>query len=219
MVTPILIQSFVLGMQHSFEPDHVAAVSVLTSEKESKAKLLNVMWKSSQWALGHSITLILLSIGALLLKSALPFNISTIAEWAVGPMMIWIGVSSLRLAFKKSIPLIAPPLNTGKKKPVVSRSLGIGMLHGMAGTGGACTLALTMAADNSYTALWIIILQSAGILLTMTAYGYILSLSFSHIAKRSKYFFSYVIAGAGVFSIAIGLWILAEQVLGLQPPV
>lgn len=101
MFPPILFQSFLLGMQHSFEPDHVAAVSVLTSEKESKVKLRNVMWKSSQWALGHSITLILLSIGALLLKSALPFNISIVAEWAVGPMMIWIGTSSLFLAFKK----------------------------------------------------------------------------------------------------------------------
>lgn len=56
MITPILIQSFVLGMQHSFEPDHVAAVSVLTSEKKNKTKLHNVIWKSSQWALGHSIT-------------------------------------------------------------------------------------------------------------------------------------------------------------------
>lgn len=213
MVSPILIQSFVLGMQHSFEPDHVAAVSVLTSEKDSKAKLRSVMWKSSQWALGHSITLILLSIGALLLKSALPFNISTVAEWAVGPMMIWIGISSLHLAFKRNVPRIAPPVKAEKKGSVVSRSLGIGMLHGMAGTGGACTLALTMAADNSYTALWIIILQSVGILLTMTVYGYFLSLSFSHIAKRSRFFFRYIISGAGVFSIVIGLWVLAGQAM------
>ncbi|GAB3529036.1 hypothetical protein GCM10027443_07680 [Pontibacter brevis] len=216
MVAPILIQSFVLGMQHSFEPDHVAAVSVLTSEKDSKAKLRNVMWKSSQWALGHSITLILLSIGALLLKSALPFSISTVAEWAIGPMMIWIGISSLLLAFKPNVPRVIPPVNAEKKKSIVSRSLGIGMLHGMAGTGGACTVALTMAADNSYTALWIIILQSAGILLTMTAYGYLLSLSFSHIVKRSRFFFRYIISGAGVFSIAIGCWVLAEQAMAIR---
>lgn len=215
MFSPILVQSFVLGMQHSFEPDHVAAVSVLTSEKDSKAKLRNVMWRSSQWALGHSFTLILLSIGALLLKSALPSNISAIAEWVVGPMMIWIGISSLCLAFKKELPQAASPSTTEAKSSVVSRSLGIGMLHGMAGTGGACTLALTMAADNSYDALWIIIYQSAGILLTMTVYGYLLSLSFSHIVKRSRSFFRYVIAGAGMFSIGIGVWLLTEQISGM----
>jgi nickel/cobalt exporter len=215
MPSPILIESFVLGVQHSFEPDHVAAVSVLTSEKVSKAKLRKVMWKSSQWALGHSFTLILLSIGALLLKSALPASISTVAEWAVGPMMVWIGISSLRLAFRKNLPPVTPALSAEKKSSVVPRSLGIGMLHGIAGTGGACTVALTMAADDSYTALWIIIYQSIGILLTMTAYGYLLSLSFSHMMKRSRFFFRYVISGTGVFSIAIGLWLLVEQALGL----
>ena len=203
-----------LGMQHSFEPDHVAAVSVLSVGKDRKEKLRQVMWKSSQWALGHSITLILLSMGALLLKSVLPTNISAVAEWFIGPMMIWIGLNSLRLAFNKNRQKPAPVVHVEKKNAFISYSLGIGMLHGMAGTGGACTLALTMAADDSYTALWIIILQSAAILLTMTTYGYLLSLSFSHFERRSRSFFKYVISGAGVFSIAIGLWLLIEQVGG-----
>lgn len=215
MASPILIQSFVLGMQHSFEPDHVAAVSALTSEKDSKAKLRNVMWKSSQWALGHSFTLILLSVGALLLKSALPANISVLAEWIVGPMMIWIGISTMRLVFKKAPAQVTPPVNTKKKSSVMPRSLGIGMLHGIAGTGGACTVALTMAADDSYAALWIIIYQSLGILLTMTLYGYLLTLSFSHIMKRSRFFFRYIISATGVFSIAVGLWLLMERMAGL----
>ena len=215
MISPILINSFVLGMQHSFEPDHVAAVSVLSFEKDSKEKLRKLMWKSSQWALGHSFTLILLSIGALLLKSVLPTNISAIAEWFIGPMMIWIGIKSLRLAFKKTVPPPAPAVKVEKKRSFFSYSLGIGMLHGMAGTGAACTLALTMAADDGYTALWIIIYQSAAILLTMTAYGYLLSLSFTHMRKRSRSFSKYIIAGAGIFSITIGLWLLLEQVTGL----
>jgi nickel/cobalt exporter len=216
MLSPILINSFLLGMQHSFEPDHVAAVSVLAIEKDRKAKLRKVIWKSSQWALGHSFTLILLSMGALLLKSVLPSNISAIAEWIVGPMMIWIGISSLRLAFKRNVHQVTPSVNREKRNSVISYSMAIGMLHGMAGTGGACTLALTMAADNSYTALWIIIYQSAAILLTMTAYGYLLSLSFSIFAKRSRFFFRYIILGAGIFSIAIGLWLLVEQASGLH---
>ena len=212
MISPILINSFVLGVQHSFEPDHVAAVSVLSVGKDRKEKLRQVMWKSSQWALGHSITLILLSMGALLLKSVLPTDISAVAEWFIGPMMIWIGLKSLRLAFKPTTQQSAPVAQGEKKSSFMSYSMGIGMLHGMAGTGGACTLALTMAADDSYTALWIIILQSAAILLTMTAYGYLLSLSFSHFERQSKSFFKYIISGAGVFSIAIGLWLLVEQV-------
>lgn len=211
MPTPILLESFVLGVQHSFEADHVAAVSVLSSEKDSKARLRKVMWKSSQWALGHSFTLILLSMGALLLKSALPANISALAEWVVGPIMIWIGISALLLAFRKKGPVVVASVNAERKASVLPRSLGIGMLHGVAGTGGACTVALTMAADNGYAALWIIIYQSVGILLTMTIYGYFLTLSFSHLVKRSRFFFTYAIMGTGMFSIAIGLWLLVEQ--------
>lgn len=215
MASPLLIESFVLGVQHSFEADHVAAVSVLTSEKDSKAKLRNVIWKSSQWALGHSFTLILLSMGALLLKSALPANISVVAEWVVGPMMVWIGISTMRLVFRKDVPVVVPSVNAKKKASVVPRSLGIGMLHGVAGTGGACTVALTMAADDGYAALWIIIYQSVGILLTMTLYGYLLTLSFSHMVRRSRFFFKYIMSAAGIFSIAIGLWLLVEQAWGL----
>ncbi|KEO72964.1 cytochrome c biogenesis protein CcdA [Anditalea andensis] len=212
MPSPLLIESFVLGMQHSFEADHVAAVSVLTSEKDSKAKLRNVIWNSSQWALGHSITLILLSIGVLLLKSAMPANVSEVAEWFIGPMMIWIGISTIRLAFKNDVAVVVTTVDEEKKSTVVSRSLGIGMLHGVAGTGGACTVALTMAADDSYAALWIIIYQSIGILLTMTLYSYLLTLSFSHIVKRKKLFFKYIMSATGTFSIAIGLWLLAELI-------
>ncbi|MFT2011107.1 hypothetical protein ACMA1I_20730 [Pontibacter sp. 13R65] len=215
MPSPLLIESFVLGVQHSFEADHMAAVSVLSSEKDSNAKLRNVIWKSSQWALGHSFTLILLSICVLLLKSSLPASISTVAEWVVGPMMVWIGISTMRLVFRKDNPVVVPLVKAEKKAAVVPRSLGIGMLHGVAGTGGACTVALTMAADDGYAALWIIIYQSVGILLTMTLYGYLLTLSFSHMFKRSRFFFKYLMAAAGLFSIAIGLYPVLEQVFGL----
>lgn len=210
MPTPLFLESFVLGVQHSFEADHVAAVSVLSSEKGSNARLRKVMWKSSQWALGHSFTLILLSMGALLLKSALPASISALAEWVVGPMMIWIGVNAMLMVFRKKEPVVVAPADAAKAS-VLPRSMGIGMLHGVAGTGGACTVALTMAADNGYAALWIIIYQSAGILLAMTLYGYLLTLSFSHLVKQSRFFFKYVITTTGMFSIAIGLWLLIEQ--------
>jgi nickel/cobalt exporter len=51
----------------------------------------------------------------------------------------------------------------------VSRSFWVGMVHGLAGTGGACAVALTLAARDAYTAVWIIVLQSLGIILSMSA--------------------------------------------------
>src|SRR4051812_24364085 len=87
MIAYLFADSILLGIQHSFEPDHMAAVSVLASEKvNNRIRTSHLIWRSSQWALGHSVSLILFSILALLLKSALPLNISAYAEMAVGPV-------------------------------------------------------------------------------------------------------------------------------------
>jgi nickel/cobalt exporter len=36
MINFLLIDSLLLGVQHSFEPDHMAAVSVLATDKNQK---------------------------------------------------------------------------------------------------------------------------------------------------------------------------------------
>lgn len=95
------LQAFLLGLQHSFEPDHMAAVSVLATEKRSmRSNLLPILWRSSQWALGHGLVLLLLSFIAMAFKSALPEALSSFVEvWIVGPLMIGLGILALYRAF------------------------------------------------------------------------------------------------------------------------
>lgn len=237
---PLLVDSLLLGAQHSFEPDHMAAVSVLASEKNRyKTGMNRLIWRSSHWALGHSVTLILFSGLALLLKTALPFNISGWAEIAVGPIMVWLGVSAIRrnhrlkkmmAEHKKfeehehlsvSAPASDAPFAPGmsplhlhgrRGEEIVlnplSRSFWVGMLHGLAGTGGACAIALTLAAKDATTAIWIIVLQSAGIIITMTTYSCVLAFSVSRLIERHQLIFKVMNAVVGLFSIAVGiLWI------------
>jgi nickel/cobalt exporter len=242
---PLLVDSLLLGAQHSFEPDHMAAVSVLASEKHRyKTGMNRLIWRSSHWALGHSVTLILFSGLALLLKSALPFNISGWAEIAVGPIMVWLGVSAIRRNHRlkkmmaehkkfeehEHLPVSAQSATTsaevasfaGGISPLhlhgrlgeeialnpLSRSFWVGMLHGLAGTGGACAIALTLAAKDATTAIWIIVLQSAGIIITMTTYSCVLAFSVSRLIERHQLIFKVMNAIVGLFSIAVGLlWI------------
>ncbi len=233
-MVPLLIDSLLLGAQHSFEPDHMAAVSVLASEKRcygagSAAGRRRVMgrliWRSSHWALGHSATLIVFSVLALLLKSALPLNISSWAEMAVGPIMVWLGISAIRrnhrlkkmMAEHKKFEEHEHRTNTlhlhGRQGEEValnplSRSFWVGMLHGLAGTGGACAVALTLAARDVSTALWIIVLQSAGIIVTMTIYSCVLAFSVSRFIERNQLIFKGMNAAVGLFSIGVGsFWI------------
>lgn len=225
---PLLMDSLLLGAQHSFEPDHMAAVSVLASEKSRyNTGMGRLIWRSSQWALGHSVTLILFSASALLLKTALPLNFSAVAEIAVGPLMIWLGVTAIRrnrrlkqmMAEHKQM---APHEHAGNAlhlhgrqgKPIafnpLSRSFWVGMVHGLAGTGGACAVALTLAAKDASTAVWIIVLQSAGIVITMTTYSCVMAFSVSRFIERHQRVFTIMNAVAGVFSIGCGVVMLFE---------
>ena len=63
MFSPLLLDSLLLGSQHSFEPDHMAAVAVLaTEQKQGAGRIWRIMWRSSHWGLGHSLTLIIFAL-------------------------------------------------------------------------------------------------------------------------------------------------------------
>lgn len=197
MIHYLLIDSLLLGVQHSFEPDHMAAVSVLaTDENKSTLQRWKLIWRSSHWALGHSFTLILFAVLVILLKSTMSLHIADRVELLIGPLMIWLGILAIRRNFRAETPV---PI---ERK--VSRSFWVGMVHGLAGTGGACTVALTLAARDAMTAVWIIILQSVGIVLSMSAYGYFFAFSVSRFAGKRERFLMVVNYFVGAFSILIG---------------
>ncbi|GGM83666.1 hypothetical protein GCM10010967_14330 [Dyadobacter beijingensis] len=216
MIQYLLIDSLLLGVQHSFEPDHMAAVSVLATEDKNGANQQNtvlrdpalrwkLIWRSSHWALGHSFTLILFATLVLLLKSTLSLQIADQVEMLVGPLMIWLGILAIRRNFKKA----AAAEFQGER--TVSRSFWVGMVHGLAGTGGACAVALTLAARDAMTAVWIIILQSIGIILSMSAYGYFFAFSIGRFAGKRERFLMVVNYLVGAFSIVIGAVTLYES--------
>ncbi|GAB3251011.1 hypothetical protein GCM10027347_09170 [Larkinella harenae] len=208
MINPLLLDSLLLGVQHSFEPDHMAAVSVLASEKRNHQQIWRIVWRSSHWALGHSFTLILFACFILLLKSALSLNIAEQVELVVGPLMIWLGLVAIRRNHKPQEPEATPSTSP---KPV-SRSFWVGMIHGLAGTGGACTVALTLAARDASTAVWIIVLQSVGIIAAMTLYGCLLAFSLTRVIDRWQSAVRLINYAVGIFSIAIGVYTLFEVI-------
>ena len=78
-----------LGCLHALEADHIVTVSNLVLRKDS---LKNSMRLALQWALGHSITLFVLSGITFTLNSAFMALISTSAEQMVGATMILLGL-------------------------------------------------------------------------------------------------------------------------------
>ena len=217
MLNPLFLDSILLGVQHSFEPDHMAAVAVLaTEQKKSTGRLWRVIWRSSHWALGHTFTLVVFASLILLLKSTLSLHIAAQVELAIGPLMIWLGVLAIRRNFRK-VKLLPVPTNTSASAPAgLSRSFWVGMVHGLAGTGGACTIALTLAARDATAAVWIIVLQSAGILVSMTTYGCLFAFSAARFSSRWQPSLKWLNYAVGTFSIGIGIYTLVESAQGLS---
>lgn len=226
-----LARPLIAGVLHSFEPDHMSAVSVLASENaiQKKKVSLKTVLTASQWALGHSVTLLLFGGIALVFRAALHAfveNISFWAEFSVGPIMIWLGVMAIRrnhkinamMADHKKIEahehLASNPIHlhgkTGEEIAMnpINRSFWIGMLHGLAGTGGALTSALIISADTISDAILILIVESIGIIISMAIYSYVLIFTMSRFIERNMAIFKWMNGVIGVISIIIGLIML-----------
>ena len=214
MPNPLLLDSLLLGLQHSFEPDHVAAVSVLATEKgRGRRGLWRLLWRSSQWAVGHSLTLVSFGVLVLILKSTFSLHVAGYVEFFIGPVMIWLGISAYMRNWKgRGHSHVHTPPAPGAKPKLLSRSFWIGMLHGLAGTGAACTIALTLAAKDAYTAVGILAIQSISIITVMTTYGYLFAISAGRFASKwqpSVRVINYIV---GTFSLVVGCFILIESI-------
>ena len=219
------------GILHSFEPDHVTAISVLATENAitQKKVSLKMVLKASQWAFGHSFTLLLFGGLALLFKSMFNLlinDISFYAEWAVGPIMIWLGIVAIKrnhqinemVQIHKKIEAhehdLSNPIHLhgtqGEEIAVnpMNKSFWIGMLHGLAGTGGALTSALVLSSSSTKEAILILAIESLGIIIAMAAYSYVLISVVSRFLERNLAVFKWMNGVTGVASIVIGIvWI------------
>jgi ABC-type nickel/cobalt efflux system permease component RcnA len=162
--------SLLLGFRHAFEPDHLAAVSTLATRQ---GRLREAARLGVVWGLGHTASVAavaLLVIGAGL---RLPPRLWPAADFAVGVLLAVLGAGVLwryargrwhmhRHAHGGAVP---PHLHLhshaegaghahGHEPWDLRRSLGFGVLHGLAGSGAIVVLLIatvpTRAAQLAY---------------------------------------------------------------------
>lgn len=219
------------GVLHSFEPDHVTAVSVLAAENAANKKRLSwgLMLRASQWALGHSVTLLIFGGIALMFKSSLHFFVSDISQWAqisIGPIMIILGIQAIKRNKRIGIMMagyqqksLGQDLNADHVRLTHSpkrmagpfnRSFWVGMLHGLAGTGGVLTSALVLSASTMQESIMVLVIESIGIIFTMGVYSYALISTMSRFLQKNMILFKWMNGIAGVASAALGSFFIYE---------
>lgn len=153
----ILGIGFILGIKHAIEPDHVIAVSTIASQTKK-------LWRSSLagvfWGLGHTATLFIIGVIIIIMKGEIPEKWAMSLEFLVGIMLVYLGITTIR-SFKnlhtqkhehdgevhKHLHVSSNDHQHPQKNVSYFKSMFIGFVHGLAGSGAM--VLLTMSTVNS----------------------------------------------------------------------
>ena len=93
----VLVLGFFLGMRHATDPDHVIAVTTIVSRHRTAkgAALIGAVW-----GLGHTLTILVVGGGIVLFSWVIPPRLGLSMEFAVGVMLIVLGIITLRPMFQ-----------------------------------------------------------------------------------------------------------------------
>lgn len=196
----ILLLGFALGVRHATDADHVVAVSAIASRERSvRTALLVGVW----WGLGHAMTVLVAGGAIVLLGIAVPPRLGLTMEFSVAVMLVLLGAFNLRGA------LLGMRKGSAPHVPAL-RSLGVGVLHGLAGSAAVALLVLAtiqdMGAVLAYLALF-----GAGTILGMVALTSAFALPVAYASQRFERAQQRVMRLAGALSVAFGL-VLAYRI-------
>ena len=209
-----------LGFRHAFEPDHLAAVSTLATRQ---GRLLDACRLGIAWALGHTASVGIV-VGAIILFGVhLPDRLWPAADFLVALLLIGLGATvilryvrgrwHLHVHSHEEGPHLhlhshASPTGPAHQHPHARgdarRSLGFGLLHGLAGSAAILVLlvaaAPTRAAQVAYFAAF-----AAGTMLGMLAVSLTLAVIVRLAAGRGTRWATALHVGSAVASVAVGV--------------
>jgi high-affinity nickel permease len=203
----VVVIAVLLGLRHATDPDHLAAVTTLVTNGRGGATRLGLTW-----GLGHASSLMLFGVPIVLWKAYLPRRVEQSAEVTIGlvimALALWLLLRWRRGAFAHDhVHLRVPPRRTPWQ------AYGIGLVHGVAGSGGVGVLLL--AAIHSQTVALVALALFAGCTaLSMT----LLSTGFGAILGRpgAQRAFGRIVPAFGAFGLCFGSW-YALGALALVP--
>jgi ABC-type nickel/cobalt efflux system permease component RcnA len=88
----IVLLGFFLGMRHATDPDHVVAVTTIVARHRGRAGGALI---GAVWGLGHTLTILVVGAGIVLLGWVIPARLGLALELVVGLMLIALGFATL----------------------------------------------------------------------------------------------------------------------------
>ena len=183
---PVLSLGLMLGAAHATDPDHVVAVTTLAGER---ARIGSAARIGLLWGVGHSLTVVLVGGAIILSRQAIPERVGLALELCVAIMLMALGVRTLRHPH-------AHPRSG-------ARSLGVGDVHGLAGSASIALPLLTHVRDSTFAAAYLLCF-GLGTILSMATITCLVAMPFIAAERRSTRMLANVRRLAGVASIGLG---------------
>lgn len=217
-----LLLTIYAGFAHAFETDHLLAVSNIVSQRNSTFKSVK---DGIFWGLGHTSTILLTGVTMLLLKVQLNPAYFHYLEAGVGLMLVLLGLFRL---FKLKGFLSAATVethahphtaaaqmvavtNTGLKKLHLV-SYGVGMVHGLAGSGELVLLVMLQMASPQIGMLYLLIF-GIGSIFGMLVAAAMFSMPFSKKILQAKRLQVTLILLSSLLCIGFGISIIFKNLL------
>ncbi len=216
----VISLAFGLGMVHALDADHIMAVSSLASGGNKARRA----WQYAKcWALGHGLSLSLIGACVYLLGSAIPMELSIIAEHLVGVVLILMGLYAilglrrqrLHIHFHRHDGLPAhahlhahPAGSNATAHGHVHRATLLGMLHGTAGSAPLLVLIPIASLGSPWLALLYLLVFSLGVLLAMSLFGGLLGWGIGQCLRRGPVGLKVMQGGVALGTVWAGLVVL-----------
>jgi len=230
-VTSILFLGLLIGMRHALEADHVAAVASLAANTQSVRQTVRI---GAVWGVGHTMTLFLLGGLVLWFDTAIPERLAQGLEFAVGVMLVLLGLDVLRRVLSHRIHFhlhrhtdghthFHAHSHHGEREPHDAgahhhthpqrfpvRALMVGMMHGMAGTAALLLLALHTA-QSTFQGILYILVFGAGSIIGMALLSLAIAIPLRHSARSLAWTHNGLQTGIGILTVSLGCLVMYES--------
>ncbi|HTE49887.1 MAG TPA: hypothetical protein VK698_03375 [Kofleriaceae bacterium] len=206
-----------LGMRHALEPDHLAAISTLVSDRPSR---LRGVFLGASWGVGHTASLLLVGMVLAVFDARMPDRLAIVFELAVAVMLIGLGLRAIRRAFVEGRSGVLGAHDHGDHRHVhggpadhvhvagwtlATRPLLIGLVHGLAGSGALTALVVAELPDAA-SRLTYILLFGLGSVVGMASLSGLIGWPLASLSRNRRAL--RILSGAtGLLSAVVGvLW-------------
>jgi hypothetical protein len=185
--------ALLLGLRHATDPDHLVAVTSLVASDNGDVRGATRL--GAWWGLGHAGTLLAVGLPLIALKGELPPWLESGAETAVGVVIVLLAA---RVIYRWRRPAHTHRVRSRRQ------AVGIGLLHGLAGTGAVVVLLIAAMPGRLEAAAALAVFAPMSVLsMAMCTSAFAWALTRPAVAPLYRVA---LMPAMGVFGLAFGLW-------------